>query len=48
VPKTERTPDFSLFLDILHTLETIKVPYMIIVKLWKAIKEGAEREAKNG
>jgi hypothetical protein len=29
VPK-ERTPDLSLFLDILHTLEAIGAPYMII------------------
>ena len=28
--KTERTPDFSLFLDILYTLETINAPYMVI------------------
>ncbi|MGB0385056.1 MAG: nucleotidyl transferase AbiEii/AbiGii toxin family protein [Ardenticatenaceae bacterium] len=28
--KTERTPDFSLFLDILRTLEAIQAPYMII------------------
>ena len=26
----ERSPDLSLFLDILHTLETIDAPYMII------------------
>jgi hypothetical protein len=26
----ERSPDFSLFLDILHTLEAIDAPYMII------------------
>ena len=26
----ERSPDISLFLDILHTLETIDAPYMII------------------
>ncbi|MBM3135029.1 MAG: hypothetical protein FJZ89_07080 [Chloroflexi bacterium] len=29
MPK-ERTPDLSLFLDILHTLEAIGAPYMII------------------
>lgn len=28
--KSERTPDFSLFLDILRTLEVINAPYMII------------------
>jgi len=27
---TERAPDLSLFLDILHTLEAIDAPYMII------------------
>ncbi|MFB0546980.1 MAG: nucleotidyl transferase AbiEii/AbiGii toxin family protein [Anaerolineae bacterium] len=27
---TERSPDLSLFLDILHTLEAIGAPYMII------------------
>jgi hypothetical protein len=27
---SERTPDLSLFLDILHTLEAIGAPYMII------------------
>ena len=26
----ERSPDLSLFLDILHTLEAIDAPYMII------------------
>jgi len=26
----ERTPDLSLFLDILHTLENIRAPYMLI------------------
>lgn len=28
--KTERTPDFSIFLDILYTLEAIDASYMII------------------
>ena len=27
---SERKPDLSLFLDILHTLESIEAPYMII------------------
>ncbi len=27
---TERAPDLGLFLDILHTLEEIQAPYMII------------------
>ena len=26
----KQSPDFSLFLDILHTLEAINAPYMII------------------
>ena len=30
MPNNERPPDLSLFLDILHTLETIRAPYMVI------------------
>jgi hypothetical protein len=30
VPNNERPPDLSLFLDILHTLEAIGAPYMVI------------------
>ncbi|MCB0168786.1 MAG: nucleotidyl transferase AbiEii/AbiGii toxin family protein [Anaerolineae bacterium] len=30
MPKASSLPDFSLFLSILHTLENIKAPYMII------------------
>ena len=30
MPNNERSPDLSLFLDILHTLEAIGAPYMVI------------------
>ena len=30
MPNNERPPDLSLFLDILHTLEAISAPYMVI------------------
>ncbi len=30
MPNNERPPDLSLFLDILHTLEAIGAPYMVI------------------
>lgn len=30
MPNNERRPDLSLFLDILHTLEAISAPYMVI------------------